>query len=667
MLLAVGTPTAVARPITAFWQPNVITQNAISADPALGGMQSWSLMAKMDGNWASAAMEAILPTGNVFYNPTLGGNTRPNPELVVVHPNLAFDTYVTCPLDTGTSGAPVILGFAGAEPGPGDFGGTTGRFSIAWGNLVVDPPGTFEIARLTFPLGPYINLNPTNTTSQISPDSTTLIPPVPLPRVNWTLDADGSWHVPGNWSSSPLLPGPADNVLIDVGGDTIRTITHSVGSTKVRSIDSFEKLVLNGGTLEVTDLIRNRGGLEISGGTLVGAGVSWQSITFGAAGGRLVRVSTNSGLEVPANTTVVVNEGLTIGHTILRDGAILRLQGTQELDAWGTLRFDSGSTLQIDGGTAVSTTFGNLLGTGGVIGQRTPGTSGQTTLVNRGRVWASGGSLVFEADTLVNAGTIGPNTSGSIVVNGSVFSSTGIVEMPASSTITVNASFVASGGTVGGNGVVRANNTMTVNGPVKKTGTGVLRVNRTISVGPAAALDFAAGNIVNDYLAGTPIADFRAAIASGHAGGTWVGPGINSSTAAATPGIAVGYAEASAIFPVFPATFAGETIDDTTIVLRLTRYGDADLSGQVNLADFNRLAAHFNRSGVWSDGDFNYDGVVNLPDFNLLAANFNLSASPDGPTPQDWANLAAAVPEPGALALFLALPMCLRRAGKRVS
>ena len=50
----------------------------------------------------------------------------------------------------------------------------------------------------------------------------------------------------------------------------------------------------------------------------------------------------------------------------------------------------------------------------------------------------------------------------------------------------------------------------------------------------------------------------------------------------------------------------------------------------------------------WSDGDFNYDGNVNLLDFNKLAANFNLSATGVNgqPTPQDWANLAAAVPEP---------------------
>jgi hypothetical protein len=45
---------------------------------------------------------------------------------------------------------------------------------------------------------------------------------------------------------------------------------------------------------------------------------------------------------------------------------------------------------------------------------------------------------------------------------------------------------------------------------------------------------------------------------------------------------------------------------------------------------------------------------VNLDDFNLLAANFNLSAGPDGVVdPEDWAALAAAVPEPASLGLLI--------------
>src|SRR5688572_10627947 len=46
-------------------------------------------------------------------------------------------------------------------------------------------------------------------------------------------------------------------------------------------------------------------------------------------------------------------------------------------------------------------------------------------------------------------------------------------------------------------------------------------------------------------------------------------------------------------FSAFPATFAGQPVDATSILIRYTVYGDADLSGNVNLNDFNKLAANF--------------------------------------------------------------------------
>jgi len=120
-----------------------------------------------------------------------------------------------------------------------------------------------------------------------------------------------------------------------------------------------------------------------------------------------------------------------------------------------------------------------------------------------------------------------------------------------------------------------------------------------------------------------------------------------SSSAAANPGHGVGYGEASAVFGTFPATYFGQSIDSTTLLVTFTRYGDANLDRAVNLLDFNRLAANFGLSNrLWTDGDFTFDGIVNLLDFNRLAANFGLSAAGSQVTPGDWAALAAAVPEP---------------------
>jgi hypothetical protein len=189
VLAVCGVATTANAAITATWVQNPISAAAVTNDPVLANMQSWSLRVTTDGNWASAGLEVQLPAGLTFYQNAFGGNTKPSPALVAAFPALAFDTYVTGPGDTGTGGAPAILGFFPEAPGSGDFGGTTGRFSVSWGDLVNDPPGNYEIARLTFPSsvnvsGPGYPVTPSSNTSQVAPDSTVLIPnvgPVPEP------------------------------------------------------------------------------------------------------------------------------------------------------------------------------------------------------------------------------------------------------------------------------------------------------------------------------------------------------------------------------------------------------------------------------------------------------------------------------------------------------
>jgi hypothetical protein len=116
---------------------------------------------------------------------------------------------------------------------------------------------------------------------------------------------------------------------------------------------------------------------------------------------------------------------------------------------------------------------------------------------------------------------------------------------------------------------------------------------------------------------------------SGYNGGQWNGSGIRSSLADASTR-ALGIALASDLFTSFPATFAGQTVSASAVLIRYTFYGDANLSGHVNLVDFNRLASNFGQSSRrWVHGDFNFNGVVNLADFNLLASNFGSSDGPE--------------------------------------
>ncbi|HRK29886.1 MAG TPA: hypothetical protein PLD59_02315 [Tepidisphaeraceae bacterium] len=182
-------------------------------------------------------------------------------------------------------------------------------------------------------------------------------------------------------------------------------------------------------------------------------------------------------------------------------------------------------------------------------------------------------------------------------------------------------------------------------------GPGTLKV-ASLGVDAATQLDLGDRSLVVDYTGVSPRAALEALVASGFAAGANNGDGIN--TSAGSSSRRLGIAEAGETPFLAAGTFAGQTVDSTTLIIRYTLPGDANLSGGVSLDDFTSLAAGFGSAGRWSAGDFNYDGNVNLDDFTALAANFGASL------PADVAR--RAVPEPTMLAVPLAmLVMSVRR------
>lgn len=177
--------------------------------------------------------------------------------------------------------------------------------------------------------------------------------------------------------------------------------------------------------------------------------------------------------------------------------------------------------------------------------------------------------------------------------------------------------------------------------------------------GATAAIDLGNNALLVDYSGTSPMSDIRAAVISGYAaaGPHWTGPGIRSSVAAADASLGLGVVEASNVLHISgtqTATYAGETVDATSVLVRLTKLGDTDLDGQVTFTDFQRLEAGFGQPGAtWRTGDFNYDGVVDRADFALLYANYGASLN-GAPVPASAAELqgvsafAAGVPEPSA-------------------
>ena len=184
--------SSAAAGITAFWEPATITPAAIADDPQLAGMQSWDLMATTTGDWAGAALGAhLLPIGtHSFYKHQMGGFIKPPPVDVLNFPALGYTTHVTRPNDDGTNNNTILLGgpFGGQPLNLGDpTSPIPGFFAVAWGDTFIDPPGTFQIARLTFPQDAaswaIVGSDPATSshTAQNQPHAVAFIPQIPEP------------------------------------------------------------------------------------------------------------------------------------------------------------------------------------------------------------------------------------------------------------------------------------------------------------------------------------------------------------------------------------------------------------------------------------------------------------------------------------------------------
>ena len=86
----------------------------------------------------------------------------------------------------------------------------------------------------------------------------------------------------------------------------------------------------------------------------------------------------------------------------------------------------------------------------------------------------------------------------------------------------------------------------------------------------------------------------------------------------------------------------------TDFLVKYTYYGDADLNGVINGADYQQIDNGFGQHLTgWFNGDFNYDGVVDGTDFALIDNTFNQNRRNWGQSPSgdaghfDWVNSSA--------------------------
>jgi hypothetical protein len=210
LALSASLGTGARAAITAFWVPVASGDGSVGTtypsraftapdgDPLLMGMQTWDLFVITDGDWASAGLRATLPVGSSFYRryPDGSGDTgfiRPLPNFYPIFPNLEFWSYIRVPHDAGGPPFELAGGFPSPSQQPSNGSPASvspGTFHVSWHDVIStppSPPGGYQIARLTFPLGTVadvltIDQSPTfSHTSQRLPELTAAIPDIPEP------------------------------------------------------------------------------------------------------------------------------------------------------------------------------------------------------------------------------------------------------------------------------------------------------------------------------------------------------------------------------------------------------------------------------------------------------------------------------------------------------
>jgi hypothetical protein len=150
------------------------------------------------------------------------------------------------------------------------------------------------------------------------------------------------------------------------------------------------------------------------------------------------------------------------------------------------------------------------------------------------------------------------------------------------------------------------------------TGTGKLDLNRK-------------NDLFLDYGSESPIGNWNGSSYSGISDMIAKGQIIASNKTAQA---ALGTAEAYQVVNFngnLTAVFDGQTVDQTTVIVKYTVKGDANLDGRLNIEDYGRIDSFVGLSqgnpsvNCWFNGDFNYDGKIDVLDYGIIDSLIGLS------------------------------------------
>jgi hypothetical protein len=444
----------------------------------------------------------------------------------------------------------------------------------------------------------------------------------------WIGPAAGDWGVASNWNNG-IPNAPTASATVDARPAQFSTASINAGA-----------VALGGLTIGTGDTVSVAGGatLQLGGGTLANGGTLLLSAGTDPAVLSLTGTLTLSGVGrwrlMPSATSVPQ----------VRPSPGVLLTNNQFISGGGM--FGGGSGRLVNNGTITADNSAFPL----VIAPGAPAAF-LNSFLNLGTLSAAGGHLVLDGPAVGTAtygsGHVVTSGSGSVTVSRRAFAG----DM---NTLLNQGTFTVDGGyfdvyDVVGQGLIDLRNGAFFSLISGSTGrAGAIRIDADSSL-------FIADFVIDYTGPTTPITDYREMIRRGYGTGNWNGTsGIRLGQGSP---FAFGYAEASTVLGLSgsaTATFGGQPVDATSILIRRSRFGDATLDGTVGIGDFALLAANFNSPGtIWSTGDFDYDGTTGIGDFALLAANFNRSMLLGLPRE-------SIVPEPG-LAVLAVVPLAAAR------
>jgi hypothetical protein len=171
------------------------------------------------------------------------------------------------------------------------------------------------------------------------------------------------------------------------------------------------------------------------------------------------------------------------------------------------------------------------------------------------------------------------------------------------------------------------------------TSTGTSRFIKTESLSiaesggtPTATLDLTNNNLIIDYDEESGIDDVAALIKNAFSGGAWNGTGITCDGNASEYGL--GFADNADEDFATKTYLEGEEVDETSVLVRYTFYGNANLDDRVDSADMSKLLGNYGETMPnpddimpWWLGNFNYDDRVDSADLSKLLGNWGKTES----------------------------------------